>query len=51
MKITLYDSEDRKLDNVIKYKRRNDVMRHYPECTEKEVHGLQQSAVAQFLKD
>ena len=40
VKITLYDSEDRKLDNVIKYKRRNDVMRHYPECTEKEVHGF-----------
>ncbi len=50
VKITLYDSEDRKLDNVIKYKRRNDVMRHYRDLQRKKYTVLQQSAVAQFLK-
>lgn len=40
MEINLYDASQKKLDCVLKYKRRNDVMRQYPECTEKEVHGF-----------
>ena len=40
VKITLYDNEDRKLESTVKYKRRNDVMRQYPECTDAEVHGF-----------
>ena len=40
VEIYFYDKNGTPLECTMKYKHRNDVLRHYPECTDKEVRGF-----------